>query len=105
MPVLSTIEVTLRDAGSEERFLSAFVRAAGHATGVPGLIELKAFKLLGKDRSYLAWTLWENEEWIEEWMAGHREQEYIQLGKSELLESASICRFSSIGEPRDWKRE
>jgi heme-degrading monooxygenase HmoA len=106
MPVLSTIEVTLRDDEAERRFLDAFVNAAGHVAGkVPGLLELKAYKSLVAERTYLAATLWENEAHIEAWMAGHREQEYIQLGKEHLLERATIRRFAQAGQDRAWERE
>lgn len=106
MPVLSTIEVTLRDAEAEQRFLDAFVKAAGHAEGkVPGLLELKAFKSLVAERTYLATTLWESEAHIEAWMVGHQEQEYIRLGKEQLLESATIRRFEQAGTDRNWERE
>ena len=106
MPVLSTIEVTLRDADAEQRFLEAFVKAAGHVAGkVPGLIELKAYKSLVADCTYLAVTLWESEEHIEAWMVGHQEQEYIRMGKEHLLQGATIRRFTQAGPDRVWERE
>ena len=105
MPVLSTIEVILRDAEAEQRFLDAFVKAAGHDSGkVPGLLELKAYKSLVADRTYLAATLWESEAHIEAWMVGHQEQEYIRLGKEHLLEGATIRRFEQSGPDRVWER-
>lgn len=105
MPVLSTIEVTLRDAEAEQRFLAAFGKASGQAGAVPGLLELKAFKLLGTERSYLAFTLWEDSASIEEWMRGHREQEFIRLGKEELLATATLRRFEQLGDGRSWRQE
>jgi heme-degrading monooxygenase HmoA len=106
MPVLSTIEVTLRDEEAEKRFLDAFVKAAGHASGkVPGLLELKAFKSLLAERTYLALTLWESEAHIEAWMVGHQEQEYIRMGKEHLMQAATIRRFAQEGPDRVWARE
>lgn len=104
MPVLSTIEVTLRDEAAEKRFLEAFVKAAGFAAKVPGLLELKAFKSLFAERSYLAFTVWESEAAIEAWMKGHQEQEFIRLGKEALLENATMRRFDQKGEPKAWQR-
>lgn len=106
MPVLSTIEVTLRDADAEQRFLDAFVKAAGHAAGkVPGLLELKAYKSLVAERTYLATTLWESEAVLEAWMVGHQEQEYIRMGKEHLMQAATIRRFEQAGPDRNWERE
>ena len=104
MPVLSTIEVTLRDEAAEKRFLEAFTKAAGFATHVPGLLELKAFKSLLAERTYLAFTVWESEAAIENWMKGHQEQEYIQLGKEHLLEHATMRRFDLAGPAKEWSR-
>lgn len=106
MPLLSTIEVTLRNADAEQRFLDAFVKAAGQAAGkVPGLLELKAFKNLLAERTYLAFTVWESEAAMEAWMVGHREQEYIRMGKEHLLGTATIRRFSQSGADRNWARD
>jgi len=104
MPVLSTIEVTLVDDEAEKKFLEAFVKAAGFAVKIPGLIELKAFKSLFAERTYLAFTVWESEAAITAWMVGHQEQEFIRLGKEQLLASAKIRRFDQTGADKDWKR-
>ena len=105
MPVLSTIEVTLKDADAEKSFLDAFVKAAGHAAGnVPGLLELKAFKSLLAERTYLAFTVWESDAHIETWMSGHREQEYIKMGKERLMVAATIRRFRQEGADKQWKK-
>ncbi|MBI5477586.1 MAG: hypothetical protein HY906_01950 [Deltaproteobacteria bacterium] len=52
MPILSTIELTLKDDASEQAFLAAFTRAAGGAADIPGLLELKAHRQLGADRRW-----------------------------------------------------
>ncbi|MBI5527429.1 MAG: antibiotic biosynthesis monooxygenase [Deltaproteobacteria bacterium] len=102
MPVLSTIELTLRDEKSENAFLGAFTKAAGAAGGIPGLIELKAFKLLGAERTYMATTLWESEDHIKAWVEGPREQELIAAGKRDMLASSLVRRFAQIGADRRW---
>lgn len=105
MPVLSTIEVTLVDEEAEKRFLEAFVKAAGFAVKIPGLLELKAFKSLFAEQTYIAFTVWEDEAAIEAWMRDHREQEFIRIGKEDLLSEAKLRRFEQIGADKDWKRE
>lgn len=105
MPVLSTVELTMRDQATEESFLRSFVAAAHHATEIPGLLELKAYKLLGSERTYLASVLWQDEEHLRCWLEGSKEQEYIRLGRSELLSSALVRRFQQIGSERRWSRE
>lgn len=104
MPVLSTIEVTLVDDDAEKRFLEAFVKASGFAVKIPGLLELKAFKSLFAQRTYLAFTVWESEAAIAEWMKGHQEQEFIRLGKEHLLQNARIRRFEQVGADKDWEK-
>ena len=105
MPVLSTIELTLRDEKSETVFLNAFTKAAGAAGGIPGLLELKAFKLLGAERTYMAHTLWESEGHIVRWLEGPQEQSYIAMGKKDMLASSLVRRFGQIGADRRWRLE
>ena len=105
MPILSTVEITMKDDAAEARFLQAFTSAAGAAAGAPGLIELKAYKRVGAERTYLASVLWESEAHLEAWVSGPQEQANIKLGKEQLLQSALVRRFAQQGPDTAWARE
>ncbi len=104
MSVLSTIELVLADEAAEQRFLQAFTRAMAYTDKIPGLISITAWKKVGAERTYMAFTEWEDEQAIEAWMTGEAEQRNIAMAQGELCSATASSRWT-LRNKKAWQRE
>jgi heme-degrading monooxygenase HmoA len=96
MSVLSAIQLTLADDEAEKKFLAAFTKALEYTGEIKGLIGLTAWKQVGVERTYMAFTEWEDEESIEAWLQGEKEQRNIAMAKGHLCASTGSSRWQLI---------
>lgn len=105
MAVLSVVQVTLVDDEAEKTFLDLFTKGAAQIDKMEGLISLSAWKQLGAERTYMAFSQWENEDAIDKHKLGEMEQKNIAMGKNQLLSAFKVQRFQTVGEERTWLKK
>jgi heme-degrading monooxygenase HmoA len=94
-----SITVMLKGKDEEERFLAAFTTAMEAAGKVPGLQDLKACKVLGRDYCYHLFTLWESEAAIEAWVQHPRYRAMMLQGGQELVAAFESYRWQPVRPP------
>ena len=102
--ILSAIELTLVDDEAEQRFLQAFVAALPSTENIKGLVKLTAWKQVGADRTYMAFTVWDDEASIDAWMKGEQEQNNIAITKAHLCVESKSSRWNFVKD-HGWTKE
>lgn len=104
MSVLAAIQLTLADDDAEQRFLAGFTKALEHTGSIEGLIGLTAWKQVGAERTYLAFTEWESEEAIDRWFQSAEEQRHIAMAKGGMCSSTASSRWQLLSR-KSWKKD
>ena len=94
-----SITVVLKGKNEEDRFLAIFTKAMEQAAKVPGLQEIKACKVLGKDFTYHLFTLWESEAAVESWVNHPQYREVMRKGGEDLAASFESYRWQPVRPP------
>jgi len=94
-----SITVTLKGKNEEERFLAAFSKIMEQVPHIPGLQDLKACKVLGKEFTYHLFTLWESEAAVEAWVSHPQYRELMRKGGEDLAASFESFRWQPVRPP------
>lgn len=94
-----SITVTLKDEEKERIFIEIFQQALKHLDKIPGLLDFKAAKIIGKEYSYHIFSLWESEEKVEEWLNNPNYKE-IRKESHNLIKEFVSYRWIPLGEPK-----
>ena len=102
MPILSTIEVILKDEAAEKAFLEAFAKVLPHVNKLPGLLEFTPAKVVGAERKYLVLSLWQDEAAIQAWLALPQYQAIRAKAREALIAHFKARRWEPKGLAKEF---
>jgi heme-degrading monooxygenase HmoA len=102
MPILSTIEVVLKDEAAEKVFLEAFGKMLPHVNKLPGLLEFTPAKVVGAERKYLVLSVWQDETAIQKWLDQPEYQALRAKAREELISYFKARRWEPKGIAKEF---